>query len=142
MKFNRLIGLLAVFIIVVPMVSASSVGSGNSEAVLDFPQADESAARAGYMIKSGETHYHGYYVSPGTSSLLVDLNWFTDDFPLKLGIFRPDGSLYGYYYDEDGDDNLDGRIYLTISNPASGSWTFTVYGENVPGTWPYVFNVG
>ena len=141
MKFNRLIGLLAVFIIVVPMVSASSVGSGNSEAV-DLMQKNESVARAGYTITQGETDYHGYYVSPGTSSFSVDLNWFTDDHSLKLGIIRPDGSLYGYYHDDDGDDNLKGRIYLTINNPTSGSWTFSVYGEDVTGTWPYAISMG
>ncbi|KDE54311.1 hypothetical protein EI28_05080, partial [Methanoculleus sp. MH98A] len=84
MKFNHLIGLLVAFAIVVPMVSASSIGSENSEAV-DLMQKNESVARAGYTITQGETDYHGYYVSPGTSSFSVDLNWFTDDHSLKLG---------------------------------------------------------
>lgn len=142
MKFNRFIGLLVVFVIVIPIVSASSVGSGNSETMLNLPDADGSATRAAYTIESGETRYHGYYVSPGASSLSIDLNWFTGDYSLKLGVIRPDGSLYGYYHDDDGNDSLKGRIYLTISNPTSGSWTFTVYGEDVTGTWPYDFSVG
>ncbi len=141
MKINKLIGLLVVFALIVPMASAGTIGNETDRDNEDLPQEKEFATRAAYTITQGQTNYHGYYVAPGTSTLSVDLNWFTDDYSLKLGVFRPDGSLYGYYYDDEV-DYLKGRIYLTINNPASGFWTFTVYGEDVAGTWPYVINVG
>ena len=140
MKLNRLIGLLVVFAIVVPMVSASNVGNENSEAVLDLPRADEFATRGGYIITQNATNSHTCSVSAGTSVLQVDLNWFTPDYSLRLNIYRPDGSLYGSYHDDDDGREPDGQIRFEISNPVPGLWKFKVYGERVTGTQPYVFN--
>jgi len=142
MKFGRIIGLLAVLVLIVPVASAGSIESENSGAALNLPQVDEFGTRAYFSISQGELDYHSYFVSSGASSLSVDLNWFTDDYSLRLGIIRPDGSLYGYYYDCDDGVIPNGRFRLTINNPASGFWTFTVYGESVTGTQPYSFNVG
>ncbi|KAF5039248.1 hypothetical protein DSECCO2_545980 [anaerobic digester metagenome] len=142
MKFGRIIGLLVVLFLIVPVASAGSIGSENSGVASNLPQVGEFGTRAYFSISQGELDYHGYFVSPGASSLSVDLNWFSDLYSLRLGIFRPNGSLYGYYYDCDDGDDPDGEFRLTINNPASGSWTFTVYGESVTGTQPYSFNVG
>ncbi|MFA7153966.1 MAG: hypothetical protein WC072_09255 [Methanoregulaceae archaeon] len=142
MKFSRIIGLLAVLVLIVPVASAGNIGSENSGAALNLPQVDEFGTRAYFSISQGELDYHGYSVRPGASSLSIDLNWFSDLYSLRLGIIRPDGSLYGYYYDCDDGDDPDGEFRLTINNPVSGSWTFTVYGESVTGTQPYSFNVG
>lgn len=142
MKLGRIIGLLVALFLIVPVASAGSIGSENSGAALNLPQIDESGTRAFFSISQGELRYHGYSVSPGASSLSLDLNWFSDLYSLRLGIFRPDGSLYGYYYDCDDGDDPDGEFLLTINNPASGSWTFTVYAVRVTGTQPYSFNVG
>jgi len=136
MKFNRLITLLVVFSLIVPMVSA-----GNIEQCGVASNPLDSATRTAYIITQGETDYHTYSVSPGTSTLSVDLNWFTDDYSLTLSIYRPDGSRYGYYHDLDDGGYADGRITLRINNPASGSWTCAVYGEDVTGTQPYVIDM-
>ncbi|KAF5042297.1 hypothetical protein DSECCO2_514060 [anaerobic digester metagenome] len=140
MKLNRLIGLLVAFAIVVPMVSAGSIEIGENEATLDFPRADEFATREFYTIKQGETDSYSCNVPAGTSTLQLDLDWFTPDYSLRLNIFRPDGSLYGSYHDDDDGRRPDGQICLGISNPAPGFWTFKVYGERVTGTQLYAFS--
>jgi hypothetical protein len=140
MTFNRLIGLLAVFALIVPMVSAGSIGSESSEVLLDLPQADEFTTRAYYTITQGETDTHGYSVAAGTSVLQVDLNWFTPSYSLRLDVYRPDGSLYGSYHDGDDGRDPDGQIRFEIHNPVFGSWTFKVYGESVTETQLYVLN--
>lgn len=140
MKFNRLIGLLAAFALIIPMVSAGSIESGNNETALDLPRADGFITREYYTITQGETDSYSCSVPVGTSTLQVDLNWFTDDYSLRLDIYRPDGSLYGSYHDDDDGRKPDGRIYIGISNPASGLWKFKVYGERVTGTQLYAFS--
>jgi len=140
MKFNRLIGLLAIFALIIPMVSAGSVESGNNVTTLDLPQANGFITREYYTITQGETDSYSCNVPVGTSTLQFDLDWFTPDYSLRLNIYRPDGSLYGSYHDDDDGREPDGRIYLKISNPASGLWKFKVYGERVTGTQLYAFS--
>ncbi|WP_292519178.1 hypothetical protein [Methanoculleus sp.] len=140
MKFNRLIGLLAIFVLIIPMVSAGSTGSERNEAVLGLSQADEFTTRGGYIITQGETHSHTCSVSAGISVLQVDLNWFTPDYSLKLDVYRPDGSLYGSYHDDDDGCEPDGQIRFGISNPVPGFWNFKVYGERVTGIQLYALN--
>jgi hypothetical protein len=140
MKFNRLIGLLAIFVLIVPMVSAGSIGSGNGEVTLDLLQADESTICGYYAITQGEIDSHSYSVSTGTSVLLVDLDWFTPIYSLRLNIFRPDGSLYGTYRDGDDGRAPDGWIQCEIPNPVPGAWKLQIYGERVTGTQPYALN--
>lgn len=140
MKFNRLIGLLAIFALIVPMVSAGSIECRENEITLDFPRAGEFTTREYYTITQGETDSYSYNVPVGTSTLQVDLNWFTPDYSLKLDIYRPDGSLYGSYHDGDDGRGPDGQIRFGIHNPASGPWNFKVYGEQVIGTQLYAFS--
>ncbi|MDD2472545.1 MULTISPECIES: hypothetical protein [unclassified Methanoculleus] len=139
-NFGRIIGLLAVLVFIVPVASAAGLESENKEPLSEFVQTDGSAPRAFFTITQGETDYHGYSIPSGASSFSVDLNWFSDEYSLELGVFRPDGSQYGYYCDSDGDDNLKVRICLTISDPAPGPWTFTVHGKSVEGAQVYAFN--
>lgn len=140
MKFNRLIGLLAAFALITPMVSAGSIESGNNETALDLPRADGFATREYYTITQGETDSYSCNVPVGTSTLQFDLDWFTPDYSLRLNIFRPDGSLYGSYHDGDDGRKPDGLIGFKISDPVSGLWKFKVYGERVTGTQLYAFS--
>lgn len=59
MKFNKLIGLLVVFALIVPMASAGTIGNETDRDNEDLPQEKEFATRAAYTITQGQTHYHG-----------------------------------------------------------------------------------
>jgi hypothetical protein len=91
-------------------------------------------------ITQGETDWYSIYVSPGTASLTMDLNWgYTPD-SLTLTILAPDDTLGPFYDGSDGTTNA--RITLVASQPGGltpGTWKFKVYGENVLGTQSYNF---
>ena len=91
-------------------------------------------------ITQGETDWYSTVVSPGKTSITVDLNWGYVPDSLSLTVIAPDGTL-GPYYDA-ADGITDGRIFLTISRTggiAPGTWRFKVYGVHVLGTQSYNF---
>jgi len=92
-------------------------------------------------IMQGETDYFSKYVSPGTTQLVVDLNWGTSSNTLSLTIISPTGQ-YGPYYDG-SDGIIDGRTVLSITRSGqalpSGTWSFRVYGEKVTASEDYTF---
>ena len=139
MKISRVIGLLVVVAFIVPMVSATGIGSENDRSVGLLSQMDGYGTREFCTITQGETDTHLFNVPAGMPFLNVDLNWFTPAHSLRLEIYRPDGSLYGSYHDN-YDGYLNGRIRVDISSPASGTWSLIVYGESVTGTIMYALN--
>jgi hypothetical protein len=78
-------------------------------------------------------------VPPGSSTLFVNLNWFTPQQSLTLKIISPSGSTYAYYHDTDLDGYKNAQIRTWISSPEAGTWRFQVYGEIVRGTQDYTF---
>ena len=92
-------------------------------------------------IQQGETNYHSAYVSPESSTLFVNLNWFVPQQSLTLKIISPSGSTYAYYHDTDLDGDKDAQIRTPISSPEGGTWRFQVYGETVRDTQDYSFEV-
>jgi hypothetical protein len=91
-------------------------------------------------ITQGETDWYSTYVAPGTTELIVDLNWSDTSDSLRLVIYAPDDSL-GPYYDSYG-GTVDGRIAVSISDSVGlypGTWRFAVYGYAVTGTEDYTF---
>ena len=90
-------------------------------------------------IQQGETNYHSAYVSPESSTLFVNLNWFVPQQSLTLKIISPSGSTYAYYHDTDLDGYKNAQIRTWISSPEAGTWQFQVYGEIVRDTQDYSF---
>ena len=92
-------------------------------------------------ISQGQTRLYSNYVSPGTTTLYVDVNWGGDTATsLTLTIITPDATLGPYTDSSDGIVN--GRIYLSISKPSglpSGTWKFKIYGQSVTGVKSYTF---
>lgn len=91
-------------------------------------------------ITQGETMWQTKSVSPGTSSMFVDLNWGNTANSLTLTVMAPDGTLGPYYDSSDG--TINGRIYLVISQSTGltpGSWSFRIYGDKVSGSQKYSF---
>jgi hypothetical protein len=95
---------------------------------------------SGGTITQGETDWYSVYVSPGTSSLIMDLNWGYIPDSLTLTVLAPDATLGPFYDSSDGTTN--GRITLRVTQAGgltSGTWTFKVYGDRVLGTQSYNF---
>jgi hypothetical protein len=91
-------------------------------------------------ITQGETDWHYYTVTTGTSVLTADLNWGNPSNSLSLTIIAPDGTIGPYYDSADG--VLDGRVTLRISRTGgltTGLWKFKVFGNSVSGTQAYNF---
>nr|WP_320160775.1 pre-peptidase C-terminal domain-containing protein [uncultured Methanoregula sp.] len=91
-------------------------------------------------ITQGETDWYSFYVSQGTASLTMDLNWGYAPDSLTLTVLAPDSTLGPFYDSSDGTTN--GRITLIASQQGGltpGTWKFKVYGENVLGTQSYNF---
>jgi hypothetical protein len=91
-------------------------------------------------ITQGESDWYSTYVAPGTTELLIDLNWGDSSNSLRLVIYAPDAALGPYYDTYDGTAN--GRICVRIKDSVSlypGTWRFEVYGYDVTGTEDYTF---
>lgn len=90
-------------------------------------------------ITQDETNWHNNYVSAGTQSLHVDLNWGNTANSLRLRVYMPSGSYFGPFYDAD-DGTVDGKISIYINNKnglPAGTWSYEVYGHSVSGTQGY-----
>ncbi|MDD3373218.1 MULTISPECIES: hypothetical protein [Methanoculleus] len=88
-------------------------------------------------IAQGETNWYSTYVAPGTTELVIDLNWGDASNSLRLRIYTPRSVLGPYYNAYDG---VNGRIYLHMKdtvNLHSGIWQFEVYGYQVTGAQDY-----
>ncbi|PKL58784.1 MAG: peptidase domain-containing protein [Methanomicrobiales archaeon HGW-Methanomicrobiales-5] len=91
-------------------------------------------------ISQGQVVAYSRVVSPGTSSMITDLNWGNPANSLSLTIVAPDGVLGPFYDSADGTTN--GRIALSISSPTGltpGTWKFYIEGYHVTGTQTYSF---
>jgi len=91
-------------------------------------------------ITQGQVVAYSRVVSPGTSSMITDLNWGNPANSLSLTIVAPGGVLGPFYDSSDG--TINGRIALSISSPtglAPGTWTFYIEGYHVTGSQTYSF---
>jgi len=91
-------------------------------------------------ISQGQIVAYSRVISPGTSSMIVDLNWVNSANSLSLTIVAPDATLGPYYDLSDG--QTDGRIALSISSSTGltpGTWKFYVKGYQVSGVQTYSF---
>ena len=136
------IGILICAILLVSGVSAQSVEkikmytvtpSGNLHAPTLTPLVTST-------ISQGQIVAYSRVISPGTSSMIVDLNWVNTANSLSLTIVAPDETLGPYYDISDG--QTDGRIALSISSSTGltpGTWKFYVKGYQVSGVQTYSF---
>jgi hypothetical protein len=143
MKLYRIAMIIIIIAaLLVPAVAAREAGSHNytvtpigAELLKEKPLP---APKATGTITQGETDWYSTYVAPGTTELIVDLNWGDTSDSLRLVIYAPDATLGPYYDSYDGTTN--GRIALSISDSGGlypGTWWFEVYGYNVTGTEDY-----
>jgi len=140
---NVLLVVIGAALLLVPIVSAQLFDQDSAlviEPGYNYTHSELSVRSYNSLIQ-GETDYFSKYVQPGTSQLVVDLNWGTPSNSLSLTINSPTGQ-YGPFYDG-SDGNTDGRIVLLITRPGqslpAGTWTFRVYGERVNGVEDYTF---
>jgi hypothetical protein len=91
-------------------------------------------------IYQGQVVVYSRVVSPGTPSMITDLNWGNPANSLSLTIVAPDGAIGPYYDSSDGTTN--GRIALSVSSPTGltpGTWLFYLDGYRVTGSQAYSF---
>lgn len=136
--------ILVCAIMLIPGVSAQDVDSQGGYVVTpagDLVLPDLMLPMSVDTITQGEMDWYSRYVSSGTSSMTVDLNWGNTANSLALTILAPDATLGPYYDSSDGTTN--GRIAFVVSQYGGltpGTWNFLVYGQNVAGTQSYNFN--
>jgi hypothetical protein len=137
------LAILICAIVLISGVSAQDVDSGKGYIVTpagDLFLPEVMSPMSGGTITQGETDWYSDYVSPGTPSLTMDLNWRDIPDSLTLTIIVPDETLGPFYDSSDGTTN--GRITLRVTQDGgltSGTWKFKVYGDQVLGTQSYNF---
>lgn len=139
MTYNRIFALVLALILIVPPAFAGSSECAVNTAPGEDTLPGDAGIRVFYLIQQGETNYHNAYVPSGSSTLFVNLDWFIPQQSLTLKIISPSGSTYAYYHDIDLDGYKDAQIRMSISSPASGTWRFQIYGEEVRNTQDYSF---
>jgi len=137
------LAILICAIVLISGVSAQDVDSNKGYSVTpagDLYMPEVMSPMSAGTITQGETDWYSVYVSPGTSSLTMDLNWGYIPDSLTLTVLAPDATLGPYYDSSDG--TMNGRITLQVTQAGgltSGTWKFKVYGEQVLGTQSYNF---
>jgi hypothetical protein len=134
MTYNRIFALVLALVLIV-----SPAFAGSSECDTNAAPAGDAGICTVYLIDQGETDYYSTYVSPGSSTLFVNLDWFIPQQSLTLKIISPSGSTYANYHDSDLDGDVNAIIRAWISSPEAGTWHFQVYGEKVRETQDYAF---
>lgn len=136
------IGVLICAVLLVSGVSAQTIEKTKIYTVV--PAGDYHTSSLTPLISSsisqGQIVTYSRLISPGTSSMIVDLNWVNTANSLSLTIVAPDETLGPYYDLSDG--QTDGRIALSISSSTGltpGTWKFYVKGDRVSGVQTYNF---
>ena len=136
-----------VLALILVVISASAVSAVKNDEYKIVPANEKTPSTAITVLDSvrqGESDTHNIYIGSGVNWLEVNLDWTSSTDSLALTIYTPQWGNLGTFHDND-DGITDGKIHLDVvpnqGYVESGTWHFTVYGEQVASQRYYNLNV-